>query len=71
MELGGKYFEKYRISPLGIDISLVESMDSNYILHYSENDRNGIKIFEDLDFKIVSKYNAKNILKNCFIICII
>ena len=39
MEIAGKYFEHYRISPLEIDITLIESMDSNYILHYSENDR--------------------------------
>lgn len=39
MELGGKYFEKYRISTLEINITLVESMESNYILRYSENDR--------------------------------
>lgn len=55
MELGGKYFEKYRISPLGIDISLVESMESNYILNYSENERkiklNQFSYYEDNMYK--------------------
>lgn len=55
MELGGKYFEKYRISTLGIDISLVENMDSNYILKYSENERkikvNQFSYYEDNMYK--------------------
>ena len=35
-----------------------------------EIDRNGIKIFEDLDFKIVSKYNAKKFGKDIEIVVV-
>ena len=35
-----------------------------------EIDRNGIKIFEDLGFKIVSKYNAKKFGKDIEIVVV-
>ena len=35
-----------------------------------ETDRNGIKIFEDLGFKIVNKYNAKRFNKDIEIVVV-